>query len=434
MDYNETLDYLFNAMPAYQSVGKTAYKDNLDNTHALMAELGQPQKKLMCVHVAGTNGKGSVSHILASIFQSCGYRTGLYTSPHLVDFRERIRVNGTMISEEKVIAFTQAHKAAFETIQPSFFEMTVGMAFDHFVKEAVDIAIIETGLGGRLDSTNIIKPEVSVITNISIDHADILGDTLEKIAVEKAGIIKENIPTVLGFIAPALIPVFADKAKELNSPLHVTSANYKVVAQKTQHGMQNITFNKNGKYGAYQTDVLGACQAQNIATVLQTVEVLQADGEFEFEESRVKLALERVKKQTGLKGRWETMKQKPLWVCDTAHNEAGLLQLMGQVSDLPHRKKYIIFGCVDDKAIDNVLDFFDKEYNYIFTTSSNARSLDSTILLQKGKELGLRCQTAATIKEAITLVNDKITKDDVAMVCGSTFLVADALKSLKEML
>lgn len=430
MNYNETIDYLFNALPAYQNIGSAAYKENIDNTVALLDVLDQPHQKFKSIHVAGTNGKGSVSHALAAIFQACGYKTGLYTSPHLLDFRERIRVNGQEISEQDVIDFTQTNKEHFEAIKPSFFEMTVGMAFNYFAKQEVDIAIIETGLGGRLDSTNIIQPEASIITNISMDHANILGDTLEAIAGEKAGIIKKDTPVILGDIAKNLLPIFSTKAAENNSPLTLALTKVKTVSQKGNKQYQNITFNQNGKYFAIDTDLRGKYQAHNIATALATIDVIAEQGHFEFDDKTIKKALLNVIKTTGLRGRWDTLKTGPLFITDTGHNLAGISILMEQITALPHSHKIVIYGCVDDKDMNEILPLFDKDCHYIFTKSQNKRALDENLLLEKAQELGLKCVAAPTVDDALLKAYRSSEREDVIIACGSTFIVAEVMDGL----
>lgn len=431
MTYTETLDYLFNALPTYQNQGQSAYKENLDNTYALMEVLNSPHKKFKSIHIAGTNGKGSVSHILAAIFQKCGYKTGLYTSPHLLDFRERVRIDGEMISEEAVVKFTEDNKEAFEKIKPSFFEMTVSLAFHTFAQEEVDIAIIETGLGGRLDSTNIVTPVASVITNISMDHSNLLGDTLEKIANEKAGIIKEDIPCILGDMYPHLTPIFEAKAKELKAPLYRSTDNYSIVTQKTTATANSFTFNKKGKYFSIETDLFGKYQAKNIITALSVIDILDQGDRFKLPTGRVIKALKTVSKSTGLLGRWQTLKQKPLWIADTAHNEAGIEILMQQITQLPHRRKFVIYGCVEDKDTERIFPLLDSNCHYIFTKSNNKRSLYESHLISRGEEFKLSCQGAETVEQAIAIAKKSASNDDAIIICGSTFLVADALEIFK---
>jgi len=428
MSYQETIDYLFNALPAYQNQGKSAYKDNLDNTYALMEALNHPHQHFKSIHIAGTNGKGSVSHILAAIFQRCGYKTGLYTSPHLLDFRERIRINGAVISEEAVVNFTRENKALFEQIKPSFFEMTVALAFHTFREEKVDIAIVETGMGGRLDSTNVLQPEASVITNISRDHAQFLGDTLEKIAGEKAGIIKENTPVIVGESKPQVLPIFEQVAEAHKAPLHLAQETLKIVTQKTLPHTSTYTYNQAGKYFSIESDLQGQYQAQNIATALTTIAVLDQDKNFKLPRGKVLKALKQVASLTGLRGRWEQLQQNPLWIVDTGHNEAGIAFLMQQIAQLPQQNVWLIYGCVKDKELDHIMDLFDKKHHYIFTQSSNPRSMDSQVVYEKGRAKNLHCQHSSSVKEAIILAQKAAQKNDAVIICGSTFVVADALK------
>ncbi len=425
--YQQTLDYLFNALPAYQNQGKSAYKENLDNTYALMQVLDHPHTKFKSIHIAGTNGKGSVSHILAAIFQRCGYKTGLYTSPHLLDFRERIRINGEMINEQAVIDFTAQNKSAFEEIKPSFFEMTVALAFETFAKEKVDIAIVETGMGGRLDSTNILKPEAAIITNISMDHAQFLGDTLEQISSEKAGIIKSGVPTILGDLNNHLVPIFAEKAKESNSQLHLSSEKFKLVTSQDKKGLKTYTFNTEGKYFNLESDLTGIYQGGNIATALTCVDVINKAGNFHLPTAKIQKALQRIKSSTGLRGRWDVLQQKPLWIADTGHNEAGISHLMKQIDGLKQKKKYIIYGCVSDKEYSKIFDLFNTRYEYIFTQSGNMRSLESPVLMNEGAKRGFKSHLTTSVKEAIDLAKEKATDKDAVIICGSTFVVADAL-------
>ncbi len=427
MTYQQTIDYLFNALPAFQNIGKSAYKENLDNTNALMTVLDNPHNKFKSIHVAGTNGKGSTSHMLATIFQKCGYKTGLYTSPHLLDFRERIRINGEMISEQTVIDFTEKYKDSFESIKPSFFEMTVALAFQVFADEKVDIAIVETGMGGRLDSTNVVIPEAAIITNISKDHAQFLGDTLEKIAFEKAGIIKENIPTVLGDMNPELCHVFEEVASVKNSELHLSKNEYKYVSSKQDDFLKSVVYDCKGELIEVQSDLTGIYQNANIATVLTCVKTISESGKYILPIEKVKEALKEVKSVSGLRGRWDVLCEKPLWIADTGHNEAGIEQLMQQINNLPQKNITIIYGCVGDKEYSKIFDLLNIKYNYVFTRSTNMRSLDSNLLFEEAKKRGLKCECSANVKEAIGLVKNKIANDDAVIICGSTFVVADAL-------
>jgi len=384
MSYESTLEYLYDRLPVFHHVGASAYKPGLDNTIRLMNALENPHHKYKTIHVAGTNGKGSVSHILAAIFQSAGYKTGLYTSPHLVDFGERIRVNGAMIDRQYVIDFVEQNKDIFDEIQPSFFEATMAMAFRYFADEKVDIAIIEVGLGGRLDSTNIISPLLSVITNISFDHVAFLGDTLAKIAFEKAGIIKQNIPVVVGEWLPETRPVFEQKAKEMNSPLYIPNTklkftgyeNNKMIVQ-TDGGMQ------------YKVGLTGDYQLKNVATVLRTLEVLNRIGTIpiRLDDTALRSGLENVVEITGFRGRWEVLQDKPRMVADTGHNVAGIEYVVEQLKHQTYEKLHIVIGMVNDKDISHVLELLPREAEYYFTQAAVPRALPAVELKSKLKEI-----------------------------------------------
>ncbi|NCP46470.1 MAG: bifunctional folylpolyglutamate synthase/dihydrofolate synthase, partial [Flavobacteriales bacterium] len=344
MNYPETLDYLFGQLPMYQRIGNAAYKANLDNTYRLSEILNHPEKQFKSVHIAGTNGKGSTSHMLASVLQEAGYKVGLYTSPHLKDFRERIKINGEMISENEVIDFVEEYKNEFEKIQLSFFEWTVGLAFHSFANQKVDIAIVETGLGGRLDSTNIVTPEVVVITNISMDHTQLLGDTLEKIAAEKAGIIKSTIPVVIGETQPKIKHVFIEKAKQMNAPIQFAD----------EHHTQE-----------YESDLKGVYQQQNKKTVVATIHVLQTLG-WNIAENHIIKGLQNVVSNTGLMGRWQVLNKQPFTVCDTGHNEAGIRLILAQINQQSFEKLHVVLGVVNDKDITNILALLPNNASYYF--------------------------------------------------------------------
>ncbi|HTI10586.1 MAG TPA: folylpolyglutamate synthase/dihydrofolate synthase family protein, partial [Puia sp.] len=369
MDYKATLEYLFSKLPMYSRIGAAAYRANLDNTLRLSELTGHPERKFRSVHVAGTNGKGSTSHMLAAIFQAAGYKTGLYTSPHLKDFRERIKVNGEMIREDFVVDFVERVRPLSEEIDPSFFEVTVLMAFDYFAREQVDIAIIEVGLGGRLDSTNIIVPELSVITNIGYDHVNLLGDTLGKIAYEKAGIIKKGVPVVIGEFHPETAPVFEARAQEETAPLvfadrqrYVSDWKYErhiLVAEVT-----NSPVSDDKVY--YHLDLSGIYQARNLITVLEAVTILHSQG-WKLEHAVVQKALREVKKLTGLHGRWELIHEHPDVVLDVAHNEDGVRQLVRQIEVTDHEELHVVLGMVNDKDISKVLSLLPRAATYYFT-------------------------------------------------------------------
>lgn len=428
MTYQQTIDYLFSQLPMFSRIGAAAYKEDLHNTIALCNAIDNPQNKFKSIHIAGTNGKGSTSHMLAAILQQAGYKTGLYTSPHLKDFRERIKVNGVMMPEEKVVEFVENIKPVSENIQPSFFEMTVAMAFDHFAKEQVDIAVIETGLGGRLDSTNIINPVLSVITNIGYDHMNILGDTLEKIAFEKAGIIKPGVPVVIGEYLPETKKVFTDKANACNAPIHFAQDDY---------GVSNLTYNihtlacdvtsrQHQITEHFQLDLNGLYQAKNIRTVLSAEGILMQQG-FNIRNEDEKLALSRVKKLTGFYGRWDVIGTSPTIVLDVAHNEDGIRQLLAQLSVVsrPSSVVHFVLGMVKDKEISKVLSILPKNARYYFTNAHIERALPYKDLQEKAKAFELHGQGFDDVNEAIKAAKQLAVADDIIIVCGSVFLVAE---------
>lgn len=394
----------------FHRIGAAAYKNNLTNTIALCNALGNPELKFKTIHVAGTNGKGSTSHALAAIFQQHGFKTGLYTSPHLIDFRERIRINGEMIPKENVIKFVEQHGCIIEEIKPSFFEANVGMAFEYFANEKVDIAIIETGLGGRLDSTNIITPILSVITNISFDHTDMLGDTLQKIASEKAGIIKPNIRVVIGETDSETKQVFITKAKETNSEIYFadTNPNY---------------FNTE-----ISTDLAGDYQQKNMATVLQAVEVLKSEG-FNLSNFTVARALNNIKDLTGLRGRWEIQCNSPFIVCDTGHNKAGIEVAMAELKKVKYTNLYMVFGVVKEKETHAIWDLLPKDAYYFFCTPSIPRGRNDEDLFIEATKHGLDGEPCGTVINAVEKALKIANPDDAVYIGGSTFVVADYLKS-----
>lgn len=407
MNYQETLDYLFSQLPMYQRIGKAAYKADLNNTIELCKLLGNPEKKFKSIHVAGTNGKGSTSHYLASILQEAGYKVGLYTSPHLVDFRERIKINGKMISETAVVEFVSKFKDRFEKIGLSFFEMTVGLAFDHFANEHVDIAIIETGLGGRLDSTNVITPEISIITNIGLDHTQFLGDTPEKIAIEKAGIIKQNIPVVIGETQDEITNVFIRTASEKKATI--------IFADQ-----QSISFEIPSNLPNYQK--------KNIKTVLESFEQLKSIG-WEISNAQIESGINNMVNNTGLHGRWQTLRTNPLTICDTGHNEAGIKYVLEQIENTPYNTLRMVIGFVNDKSVDQILSMLPKNATYYFCQASIPRSLDHLELQKLATKSGLAGQTFSTVNAAISKAFDESSADDLVFIGGSTFVVADALQN-----
>ncbi len=406
MNYSETLDWMFSQLPMYQKQGASAYKEDLTNTILLANHLNNPEKEIKTIHVAGTNGKGSTSHFLASILQQAGYKTGLYTSPHLKDFRERIKINGKDISEDFIVDFIASNKSFFEENQLSFFEMTVGLAFDYFRQEKVDIAIIEVGLGGRLDSTNIISPLLSVITNIGLDHVQFLGNTIEKIAFEKAGIIKPNTPVVIGEYTSETKPVFENKAKETQSEIFFASD----LIEET-----------------YPSVLLGDYQVQNKKTVLQAIRVLQSQNEFKISEENIKDGFWNIVKNNGLQGRWQQLGTAPKIICDTAHNKHGLEIVMKQLQREEFDTLHFVLGVVNDKDLDNVLPLFPKNANYYFCRPNIPRGLEASILAEKATSFGLNGKVFNSVTEAYEQAKKNASKNDFIYVGGSTFVVAEIL-------
>jgi len=431
MTYQQTLDYLFARLPMYQRVGLAAYKADLDNTIKMAEHLGRPQLKLKCVHVAGTNGKGSSSHMIAAVLQQSGYKTGLYTSPHLNDFRERIKINGKMIPKKNVMDFVEHHKEFFETIEPSFFEWTVALALDYFAKEEVDAAVIEVGLGGRLDSTNIITPKACLITNISMDHMNLLGDSLRKISFEKAGIIKPRVPVVISQYQSITAPVFNAVAKENKSPIEYADKNYKVIETKLIKGAFHVSVlnRSTGETSIYELDLTGKYQVKNLLGVLNTVENLKKAG-FIIEDEHVKKALKQVVSLTGLKGRWQKLADKPLIIADTGHNEEGIRQVVENLAELNYSKLHVVLGTVNDKDIASILKELPKNATYYFVKASIPRALHEEELKKQATVFGLKGNCYADVEKGIKAAKKLAGKTDLIFVGGSTFVVGDALEVL----
>ena len=426
MTYQETIEYLFNSAPLFQNVGKDAYKEGLENTHTLDKHFGHPHRKFKTIHVAGTNGKGSCSHTLAAILQSAGYKVGLYTSPHLVDFRERIRVNGEVISKEYVIDFVEQHRSFFEPLHPSFFELTTAMAFNWFAMQGVDVAVIEVGLGGRLDCTNIISPDLCVITNISFDHIQFLGDTLAKIASEKAGIIKPKIPVVIGEIHPETESVFINKSDLESAPIHFAQRESSVQkAIFTPEG--GITYHTT-EYPLLKGQLGGYCQVKNTQTILTAVRILQEKG-YHIEKEHVYQGFEEVCRLTGLMGRWQILQEQPKMICDTGHNKAGIEYIVKQLSAQVYRQLRIVLGMVNDKDISGVLAMLPKEATYYFTKASVSRALSEEKVKELAQQAGLQGNTYPNVEEAVQAACSEAHPDDLIFVGGSTFIVADLLKN-----
>ena len=421
MNYEETLEFLYSQLPMFQRIGAAAYKANLDNTYALMKILGEPQNKFKSIHIAGTNGKGSTAHMLASIYQETGYKTGLYTSPHLKDFRERIRLNGEMIPKDYVVDFVEKYAEEFSLIAPSFFELTMAMAFRYFADEEVDMVILETGMGGRLDSTNIVIPELSIITNIGMDHMQFLGDTIPKIAEEKAGIIKKEIPVLIGERQIETKAVFAAKANEMNSTIHYAedliglkkldkSDELFAVFNGNKLLFKNLAFPLGGNY-----------QINNLKTVLAASVLL------EIPLDAVKSGIEKVLKNTHFAGRWQVLSKSPLTICDTAHNEDGLRYVVKQLEQTPHKILHFVLGVVNDKDIEHILEILPKDAIYYFCKADIPRGLNIVILQTKAKEIGLKGNSYSSVTNALKAAQKSADTDDLVFVGGSIFTVAEVV-------
>lgn len=460
MTYEETIEFMYNSLPMYHRIGQAAYKADLSNTEAMMDHLGHPERRLRCVHVAGTNGKGSVSHFLASVLGSGSshadinparpLRVGLYTSPHLIDFRERIRIDGDMVPKDYVSRFMERNLDFFKSHQLSFFEMTVGLAFQYFADSQVDIAVVEVGMGGRLDSTNVVRPLLSVITNISFDHTQFLGDTLAKIAGEKAGIIKTRVPVVIGQTQPETQSVFQEKAGELEAPIVFADSHYRIqeLPSEEDGDVSSMRFQvmRDGiPEGAPMVSPLaGSYQLKNLATLMQAIEALRLQG-WNIPEAAVSQGIANVVRGTGLHGRWEQFGTNPALVCETAHNEDGIREMMAKLGRLSYRRLHIVYGCVGDKDFRHILRHFKTVPppknaadsvdtvvpNYYYTQPSVPRRLDVDTLSQAARDEGMEGPAYATVGEAIEAARAKAAPDDFILVTGSIYLVADAVDYLQ---
>ena len=428
MNYQQTVEYLFNATPVFEKVGASAYKEGLFNSEELDRHFHHPHRHFKTIHIAGTNGKGSCSHTIASILQTDGYKVGLYTSPHLVDFRERIRVNGEPISEDYVVRFVEEERSFFEPLHPSFFELTTAMAFKYFADMEVDIAVIEVGLGGRLDCTNIITPILSVITNISFDHTQFLGNTLAKIAGEKAGIIKPNVPVVIGENHPETRPVFTQKAEQLSSPITFAEDTPEVTKAHTESdGTMSFL---SSHYGHIHYGLGGYYQAKNANTVLHAVTCLLQDGVIRHADS-IPQGFADVCPNTHIMGRWQICHRSPLVVCDTGHNVGGWQYLSRQIAGVPCRQLRMVFGMVDDKDIQTVMTLLPKNATYYFTKATTHRAIPEDKVKECGAEHGLKGKTYGSVTEAYRAAMDDAQPDDFVFVGGSSYIVADFLESIK---
>ena len=430
MNYPETLAYLQSALPMFHRIGSAAYKANLDNTYALMELLNNPHQKKKCIHIAGTNGKGSTSNMLASILQEAGYKTGLYTSPHLKDFRERIRVNGEMANEEWIADFVTHYKSDFDKIQPSFFEMTTAMAFAYFDYLKTDINIIETGLGGRLDSTNVINPMMSIITNIGYDHMNLLGDTLPKIAGEKAGIIKQNTPIIISEYQDDIATIFTNKANEYNAPIIFANDVWEISTQSTSDFSDTMMVDANNKSNEsklnFECNLTGPYQAKNIAGVLSCLDELN-NHNFTISEQHIQAGMQHIKQNTGFKGRWYKLQDNPLVMCDTAHNKNGLQQIMPLVSNYSQGKVRIVLGMVDDKDLGGILPLFPSYAQYYFCKADIPRGLQADILKENANEFHLSGNVYTSVQNALNNAIKDSAPNDLIFVGGSTFTVAEII-------
>lgn len=427
MTYQACLDYLYQQLPMYQRIGNAAFKKSLDNIIALCDALGQPQHAFKSIHVAGTNGKGSSSHMLAAVLQEASYKTGLYTSPHLKSFTERVRVDGQELPQAYLVDFVNQHKSLFERIKPSFFEMTVALAFQYFADEQVDIAVIEVGLGGRLDSTNIITPELSLITNISFDHQSMLGNTIGAIAGEKAGIIKNEVPVVISSRQPEADEVFSAKAKETNSELYFATDHFSIesLGGTLEKQLYKVYKEQELYFPALELDLAGVYQQYNLPGVLQAIQILREQKGYTISEDALRRGLAHVKSITGLKGRWQVLSNSPLTICDTGHNEDGIKQILQGLASLQPKQVHMVFGAVNDKDVSEILRLLPPSYTYYFCQADIPRALPVEVLIKKAEEVGLQGTAYASVASAILAAKANAAPDEVIFIGGSTFVVAE---------
>jgi len=425
--YQLTLDYLFEQLPMFQRIGPPAFKKGLGNTLALLEAFHNPQQQFQAIHIAGTNGKGSVAHLLAAILQAAGYRTGLYISPHYKDFRERIKVNGNYVSKAYVVDFTERHRALFDRIQPSFFEITVAMAFDYFAQQKVEVAVVETGLGGRLDSTNVLTPVLSIITNISLDHQQFLGDTLPLIAAEKAGIIKAHIPVVIGETHPETKPVFVAKAAEVEAQIVFADDHWRAEwkGETLTHSTYDLWREGQPEFLALEANLHGRYQSKNLQTVVQAVEMLRST--FDISDQHFRDGLFNLKSRTKFMGRWQLIGTEPAVICDSAHNEGGLKTVLAQVAQFPCKQLHIVMGTVADKDLGLVLELFPKHARYYFCKANIPRGLDAKALQSRALAVGLKGRHYVSVKRALQAAKRQALPEDLIFVTGSIFVVAEVL-------
>lgn len=432
MNYQQTLDYLYAQLPMFHRIGPAAYKANLDNTLALAEYLGNPHKNFKTIHIAGTNGKGSVAHLLASVFQEAGYKTGLCTSPHLKDFRERFRINGKKIPEQFISDFVSQHKDFFQTLKPSFFELTMAMTFDYFAKEKVDIAIMETGLGGRLDSTNIITPEVSVITNVGLDHTNLLGNTIEAIAGEKGGIIKTGIPAVIGKSRPEASKVFEQIALKVGTEILFVEQHYLIESSSLENReyqpLLQLSVNSKGSTRVVESALTGTYQKENILTAVAVVDIINRDGVFQLPDEALKAGLKNVIRNTGIAGRWQILERNPLVICDTGHNADGIRSIMENIGQTPHRHLHFVLGMMNDKDISGIISLLPIDNTtYYFCKPDVPRGLNTDILRQTAEQSGLKGKDYNSVTLAFAAARSAAAKGDLVFVGGSTFVVAEVV-------
>ncbi len=431
MDYRRTLDYLFEQLPMYQRIGAAAYKADLKTTIELCRHLGNPEQDFPSIHVAGTNGKGSVSHMIASILQEQGLKTGLTTSPHLKDFRERIRINGSMIPENAVSSFVAEHRDFFETLKPSFFEMTMGLCFDWFSRQKVDVAVVETGMGGRLDSSNVVRPLLTIITNIGLDHMQFLGSTSRDIAFEKAGVIKPGIPLVIGRRQQELHDIFETAAARVQAELFVApdhfSALNAVVQKNGGREMKGVEVEHQGAVKYYQTDLMGDYQVENLLTVLQAMKILTLPGGNKVSPDAVHKGLRNVTENTGIAGRWQQLMTNPLVICDSGHNTDGIRQILAQLQSIPHEQLRIVFGMVEDKERKEILDLLPRNAVYYFCKPGVIRGLDANKLAMDASLSGLHGNVYDSVQDALNAAKKNASRNDLIFVGGSTFMVSEVL-------
>lgn len=432
MNYQNTIQYLYQKLPMFTRVGAAAYKADLSNTMALCNSLGHPEKKFKSIHIAGTNGKGSCSHMLASVFQSAGYKTGLYTSPHISDFKERIKINGLEIDENWLVRFVERFIPVIDEIDPSFFEVSVAMAFEYFAQEQVDIAIIETGLGGLLDSTNVILPELSIITNISFDHTNLLGHTLEEIARQKAGIIKPLTPVVIGESNEVLTPIFKDVAKANHSEIFFAEEEYEFVDSSLQLPELKLHYSRrlDQSKAEVEIDLLGSYQIKNVRTVITAIDVLTSKG-WKINQEQLLKGLKFTKRNTGLKGRFDMIHQQPLIITDVAHNEAGLREVFNQIKSLPYKQLHVVTGFVKDKDIEKALSTFPPDAIFYFTQADIPRALPFKELNEIAGKFGLKGLAYETVNNAMKQAMNNAGKDDLILVTGSFFILEDVYKLIE---